>query len=178
MSNMAKAIRRNAVSHSPTITKSMIFATVLLLSLTAFVSNPVRANQAYHTQNLDLNLTKAGMLAGHPVLRAGHVINIHANGPTIGALERYLIEGAKPNARYNVVLDAFLSCGGTHLLRLNDTVLITNANGDAHGGIVISDATIDGLLDGSTRLTFGVQWSLLSGGIAAYQTVCTTVTLV
>ena len=175
---VARTPRRNAVSHAPTIAKSMIFATILLLSLTAFLSNPVSANQAYHTQNLELTLTQAGMLAGNPVLRAGHVVNIHASGPNIGAIERYLIEGAKPNTSYNVVTDVFLSCGGTHLLQLHDTVLMTNGNGDAQGGIVLSDTTLDGFVDGGTSLTLGVQWSLLSGGIAAYQTVCTTVTLV
>ena len=156
----------------------MIFGTILLLSLTAFLSKPVSANQAYHTQNLELTLTQAGMLAGNPVLRAGHVANIHASGPNIGAIERYLIEGAKPNTSYNVVTDVFLTCGGTHLLQLNDAVLMTNANGDAQAGKVISDTFIDGFLNGATSLTFGVQWSFLSGGITAYQTACTTVTLV
>src|SRR5712692_267847 len=178
MLGVTKATRRNSVSHTPTITKSTIFATILLMSLTAFLSKPVSANQVYHTQNLELTLTQAGMLAGNPVLRAGHVVNIHASGPTIGAIERYLIEGAKPNTSYNVVADVFLSCGGTHLLQLNDTVLMTNANGDAQGGLVFSDRTLDGVVDGGSSQTIGVQWSLLSSGIAAYQTVCTTITLV
>lgn len=156
----------------------MIFLTILLLTFGTFFAKPVSANQVYHTQNLDLTLTAAGMLAGHPVLRAGHVINIHANGPVIGALERYLIEGAKSDTAYQVKAHVFTSCGGSLVLTLDDTTLMTDTNGNAHGGIVISDSTIDGLLGSASTLTFGVQWVLISEGTTAYQTVCTTVTLI
>lgn len=152
--------------------------TMLLLSLGIFLAKPVSANQVYHTQNLELTLTQAGMLAGHPVLRAGHVINIHANGPVVGAIERYLIEGAKPDTAYQVKAPVFTSCGGSLLLTLNDTTLMTDSNGDAHGGIVISDSFIDGFLGSASSLTFGVQWTLISEGITAYQTTCTTVTII
>ena len=39
------------------------------------------------------------------MLRSGQVVDIHANGPQIGALERYEINGARANTSYEVKLE-------------------------------------------------------------------------
>jgi len=61
----------------------------------------------------------------------------HANGPQIGALERYLINGAAPNTRYQVVLMVFENdCAGDFFLQLPTVILAADKHGNAHGGFV------------------------------------------
>jgi hypothetical protein len=81
-------------------------------------STGVRADQDFHTERLPLTLTAEGAETDppHPALRSGHVVDIHANGPQIGALERYLINGARANSSYKVVLEVFAGdCDGAEL---------------------------------------------------------------
>ncbi len=91
-------------------------AFALLLTL----STSVVADQVYHSERLPFTLTDAGAFVGHPELRSGQVVNIHPNGPVNGALERYMINGAKPNTSYQVVLQVFnsTSCDGDLALLL------------------------------------------------------------
>lgn len=56
----------------------------------------VLADQSYYTERLPLLA-----VADHP-LRNGMVVNIHPNGPVNGALEEYVLNGAKPNTEYGV----------------------------------------------------------------------------
>ncbi len=152
--------------------KAIKLLLLLLGSLLLFVS-PVSADQVYHSQRLELSLTSDGAAAGHPRLIAGQVVNIHANGPVIGAIERYMINGAKPNTNYQVILHISASCGGTLLLLFPSVTLTTNNTGFAEGGNVIS-ASFLAQFSGNT---FGVTWTLVSNGIIAYQTACTAVTI-
>ena len=65
------------------------------------------ADKDFHTQRLTFSLTPEGadIIPPHPVLRSGQVVDIHANGPQIGALERYEINGARANTSYEVKLE-------------------------------------------------------------------------
>lgn len=153
-----------------------IVFTVLLgaLVLTGVFASTTFADRVYHSERLKFALTPAGDASDHPELRSGQVVNIHPNGPVNGALERYMVNGAKPNTTYDVVLEAFADgCDGEPALRLITATLETNAQGVAH-----ADArfTPDDLAPFSGA-TVSARWTLTAGGVAAYQTSCTTVTI-
>ena len=147
----------------------VLFSSLALVLTTATV---VLADQVYHSERLDFTLTADGQKAGHPTLRDGHVVNIHPNGPVNGAIERYMINGAKPETSYNVNLSAFAGgCGGNPLFELTTTVLKTDKNGNAHGEKIFTPVDLAGL----SGRTVGANWTLVSGGVDAYKTICTTV---
>src|SRR6266498_1721276 len=94
------------------------------------------ADQLFHTVRLSLVLTPDGAAAGHPALRSGHIVDIHPNGPVNGAHERYLLNGAKPNTAYDVVLRVFDgNCAGapSGFDRLRTVTLTTDQHGNAQG---------------------------------------------
>lgn len=142
------------------------------LSLIGAFTSGASADQVYHTERLDFALTAAGAAAGHPQLRSGQVVNIHPDGPVNGALERYMISGAKPNTGYDVGLEAFLGgCEGPLVLTMTTASLQTGGNGTAVGNASFSAEDLAPF----SGLTVGVQWTLSSAGVDAYQTACTTV---
>jgi hypothetical protein len=132
------------------------------------------ADQLFHTVRLPFVLTPDGALAGHPVLRSGHVVDIHPNGPVNGAHERYQLNGAKPNTAYEVVLRVFTdNCGGTpsSLDRLQTVTLTTDQHGDAQGKFDFPAGP-----PRSKPLFVGVRWTLVDpNGVVAYETDCITV---
>jgi hypothetical protein len=140
-------------------------------------STGVRADQDFHTERLPLTLTAEGAETDppHPALRSGHVVDIHANGPQIGALERYMINGARANSSYEVVLEVFAGdCDGAELDPVTTTTLETNRQGNAHGGFVFSAADLVPF----QGAIIGVQWTLVDEeGIIAYETPCIVVTV-
>jgi len=143
-----------------------VFALVLT-PLTAVV-----ADQTFHSQRLSFALTTFGALAGHPELRSGQVVDIHANGPQIGALERYLINGAKPTTRYQVILHLLDGgCAGDPIALVHTTTLETDAHGDAHGQVVFTAAQLAPF----AGMVFGVRWTLVADDLIAYQTACIVV---
>lgn len=146
-----------------------------ILSLTLTLTTSGFADQDFHTARLPFVLTPEGELAGHPELRSGHVVDIHANGPQIGALERYMINGAKPNTRYQVVLLVFEDdCGGDFLFPIPTVILATNKHGNAHGKVVFTPEDLAGVSNSS----FGIQWTLEDeDGVVAYETECILVTV-
>lgn len=153
-----------------------ILAVPILLAL--LVSTTVLADRAYHSERLDFTLTAAGDADGHPELRHGQVVNIHPNGPVVGALERYMVSGAMPNTIYKVRLDVFgivdeLGCDGTLDLQLPTGELETNGGGVGHHQAFFGPTDIGGF----SGLTLGVIWNLEAGGVDAYNTACTTVVI-
>ena len=153
---------------------------LLLSAALAFIllasASPVLADQSNHTTRLTLGLTPAGEAAGHPALRAGQVVNIHANGPVIFAIEDYLLNGAKPVTSYAVVLGFYAgSCGGDFAFPFpNGVTLTTNANGDAHGQARITPEQVASF--GLHNTDWGIAWMFVDGdGVTAYSTTCTNV---
>ena len=143
------------------------------------------ADQSYHTEQLALH-----PVGGEP-LHTGFVINIHANGPEIYALERYVLVGARPNTTYQVYLLLFrdttdcsanlvdLAGGGrgipTQQLQTNG-----EGNGEAHFVIPPEIPTALGLrpAPGNPPRQHGVEWQVRivdehgSVGQVAYETDC------
>src|SRR5262249_2932173 len=138
----------------------------------SLLSSVAPADSTFHTRRLALTTT--GALADHPELRSGQVVDIHTNGPQIGALERYMVNGAKANTSYVVTLLLFeVGCGGASAWVLTTTTLETNTQGNAHGQQVFTAEELAPF----AGLVFGIRWTLVSGGVAAYQTSCITVAI-
>lgn len=134
------------------------------------------ADHNFHTERVPLFLEDgADAVPPHPPLRSGHVVDIHANGPQIGALERYMINGARANTLYDVVLEPLTDdCGGDPIEPIMTITLETNKHGNAHGGFVFSAEDLEPF----SGAAFGVRWTLVDvDGIIAYATPCILVTV-
>ena len=152
---------------------------LLCLVLALLVSAPpVFADQSFHSTRLPLALTAAGQTAGHPELRAGHVVDIHTNGPVVYAMEEYLLNGAKPDTDYQVVLHFYMNTactpGGLFDFILPGVTLTTDSLGNANGRARSTPADILEILHNTD---WGITWTFESGGVAAYITPCAHVHL-
>ena len=158
--------------------RSGIF-TVIGMCGAALVAAPIAsADQTYHSERLDFKLTVAGAGAGHPTLRSGQVVNIHPNGAVNGALERYMINGAKPNTSYRVEILIFANgdsqCLGDLAFFVPTDTLNTNRQGSAHGQGHFSRAELVPF----KGAVLPVKWSLLDNNdVSAYESRCTIVTV-
>jgi hypothetical protein len=102
-------------------------------------------------------------------------VNIHTSGPVNFAIEDYMINGAKPNTAYDIVLLLFAgSCSGPLAFPFaNGVVLTTDAHGDAHGQAKITPEDVAAF--GLHNTDWGISWSLIADGVAAYTTDCSQV---
>lgn len=119
------------------------------------------ADSAYHTERLAFEPV-TGSETG-----SGMVVNIHANGPEIGALERYQLKNAQPNTEYEV----WLVVAGEDFMPTATIVTDRHGNGHAKAGFSAAD------LAPFSGAVLPVQWVLRSGDGDAYATDVTTVTL-
>ena len=128
------------------------------------------ADKAYHSQHIALD-----PVGGAP-LRNGFVQNIHANGPKIYAHEIYRVNGAAPNASYEVHLFAYpldTTCSVAPA-DFGFTTLETNraGNGRADRFFKVSDVPSE-----IRNATHGVRWQVTLNGVVVYETGCNAVTL-
>ncbi len=153
------------------VVRVIVVAMVVFLSL----SMPVLADQTYHSENLPLSLTPQGSAAGEPQLQAGHVVNIHTQGPVNFAIEDYMLNSAKPNTTYRVVLSVQGGgCGGPFLFLFpNGATVMTDAQGNGHNQLKITPAQVAAL--GLHGAHLGITWLMVDGPIAAYSTPCSDV---
>ena len=130
---------------------------------------PASADQAFHTQRIPLS-----PVADAP-LRSGAVIDVHAQGPTVYAQERYLLVGAQAQTTYQVTLLVYGDPGCTALLfPVPTATMTTNAAGNAHGKATFSPQDVQGL----PRTTYYLVWQVsVQGGGVAYRTGCVPVVL-
>lgn len=157
---------------------SGIFTTLGMCATIVLGTPNASADQTYHTERLDLQLTQAGAGAGHPALRSGQVVNIHPNGAINGAIERYMINGAKPNTRYHVEILVFdgadKQCLGDSIFFVPTATMTTNAQGSAHGQGHFSRANLVPF----KGAVLPVNWSLRDdNSVSAYETRCTVVSV-
>lgn len=134
---------------------AIVVASVLLVGF-----QTARADSAYHTERLEL--TPVG-----PETGSGQVINIHANGPVVGALERYQIKKAMPNTSY----DVWLVVGGEDF-EVTATIE-TDAHGNGHAKARFSAADLAPF----SGAVLPVRWELRIGEVVAYETATTIVTI-
>jgi hypothetical protein len=141
-----------------------------------FLSASVFADQSFHTVRLPLVLTAGGQGAGFPQLTSGQVVDIHANGPTVYAIERYMINGAPPDTSLQVADVAWIGgCPSSYPplssanIVLPTVLLTTDSNGFAQGGITITPSLITEF--GLHGVTLGIIWTLTSDSrIVVYST--------
>ena len=119
-----------------------------------------QADSVYHTERLEF--TPTGVETG-----SGQVVNIHANGPVVGALERYQLKKAMPNTTYVV----WLVVGGADFLPTATIETDRHGNGQAKARFSADD------LAPFSGAVLPVKWELRVEGITAYETATTIVTL-
>lgn len=158
--------------------RSKFFKIVGICGAVLVGSSSASADQTYHSERLDFKLTVAGATAGHPALRSGQVVNIHPNGAVNGALERYMINGAKPSTSYQVEILIFApgdsQCSGDLAFFVPTAILNTNKLGSAHGQGHFSRADLVPF----KGAVLPVKWALLDNNkVEAYASRCTIVSI-
>lgn len=146
---------------------SIVAVAALVTSLALAV--PASADQAFHTQRIPLS-----PVADAP-LKSGAVIDIHTQGPTIYAQERYILVGAEVETTYLVTLLVYSDPGCAALLfPIPTATMTTNAAGNAHGKATFYPQDVEGL----PRVTYYIDWQIRAqGGAVAYRTGCIPVML-
>jgi hypothetical protein len=145
---------------------------IVVLWVAALVLGPsptAQADQAFHTTQYPLSSVADGSVHGW-------VIDIHAQGPTIYAQERYLLRDVTPGQTYVMNLYAYSDPACTDLVvPVPGTATMTaTAAGIAHGATTFVPAAVEGL----PRTTYYLRWQVTdSTGAVAYQTPCVPVAL-
>ena len=147
-------------SRTGTRSIGVLLASSLLFTLVVGVG-VASADDVYHTERLELAPVGQGETG------SGMVVNIHANGPVVGALERYQIKKAQPNTEYVV----WLVVGGEDFMPTAS--IVTDRNGNGHGKARFSAADLAPF----SGAVFPVKWVLRNAGEDAYETPTTIVTL-
>jgi hypothetical protein len=128
------------------------------------------ADDVYHSEHMPLTPV------GTAPLRTGFVENIHADGPMVYAQEVYVLNGALPDADFEVHLLAYPfdpACAGT-AVGFGFTTLTTNGAGNGRAKRLIRPADVPAELRDATH---GVRWEVRAGGVTMYATACTAVPL-
>jgi len=129
----------------------------------ALVSAAV-ADDVYHSEHMPLTPV------GPAPLRTGFVENIHADGPRVYAQEVYVLNGALPDADFDVHLLAYPfdpACAGA-AADFGFTTLTTNRAGNGRAKRLIRPADVPAELRGATH---GIRWEVRAGSATVYATV-------
>ena len=129
----------------------MQWLTLVVLTLVVLApSAPAFADQSYHS-------THAPLLTAGGAVTQGSVVNIHPNGPVLGAIERYHIVGATPNTSYCVYWEVVgFGIIPSGLDFAHPFQLTTNTAGNATGQLQIPRSFQ--LANGFTDTTITVRW--------------------
>jgi hypothetical protein len=135
----------------------------------AALALPAAADAVYHSGHIPF------APVGEAPLRSGFVENIHANGPNVFAHEQYLVNGAEPNATYDVVLTISIgdpTCTSPSFA-ITTATITTDAAGNGTANHVFTPADAASL----RGLLLGGMWQLVEGGTVVYATGCEAVQL-
>jgi hypothetical protein len=150
--------------------RSAMYLALVCLALSA---GPAAADSVYHTERLALE--PVGGAQG-----TGMVVNIHPNGPTVFAAERYALRGAEANASYTVwlVIDAtaLTGCDFPGLTIPMKADLRTNAAGNGTSPADFFFAP-EGIPPCLRDRSFPIHWEVTLGGALTHETDATIVTL-
>lgn len=156
----------------PKFIKGM-FAAMCVLGLLAVMVSIAAADDVYPSDHIPFNPV------GDQPLRSGFVENIHADGPQLYAIERYVLNGATPNTEFYIKPLVYLENAGCTAglipFPIENTVS-TNHVGNGTTLVTLPPAAAAGL-DG---LTINVRWQLVVGapdGPVAYETDCAVIVL-
>jgi hypothetical protein len=166
------------LTHTPSHThrfrpRRLLWLTGSAMAVAAIAPTPAAADSVYHSEHLDFAAT------GGAPLRSGFVENIKAQGPRVYAHEIFVLNGAAPRTTYSVTRDLFFDNPGCDPLDVGSifhqgvATLRTNASGNARGDAFVKPGDVDGFAG-----VHGVTWTVrTAGGVIAYTTTCTAVTL-
>lgn len=144
----------------------IIFIVAAICSVTCAVPAAF-GDSTYHSGHIELRA-----LPGVP-LRSGFVENIHPNGPQYFAHERYVLNGAIPNASLQATLHIYATsdCTGG-FFPFPTVVLHTNGqgNGEANEDLALADVPPQ-----NHNQTLWITWNLGDPTAPAYVTDCTRV---
>jgi hypothetical protein len=148
--------------------KSLSILAGLALGAALIAVPAALADQVFHTSHAAVHA-----VAGAP-LKSGFVNDIHTNGNVNSAHEEYHLNGAQPNATYQVQLLIYAdqSCTGTPFLVVPTAQLTTNGVGNGN-----ADATFPAGPPNNPPLHVGIVWQFLAGGAAVYATDCVPVSV-
>jgi hypothetical protein len=134
------------------------------------VASTAAADQFFHTTHAALT-----PIGGAP-LQSGFVNDIHTQGPTITAQERYVLNGAMPNTTYSVALHisfADPTCTVTNFV-YPTTTFTTNASGNGEAGFTFYTPKPP---PPPSPQQWYIRWVVSSGGVPQYQTDCIPVVI-
>lgn len=146
-----------------------LLAAAISAAAVAVAAPLAAADAVYHSRQISLN-----PIGGAPI-RSGFVENIHADGPRVYAHELYVLDGAEPDATYQVTILLYPfdpSCAST-AVPIPTASFRTNTAGDGLGEFVFHPADVPSALKGATH---GIEWVVTSGS-STYRTDCSSVTL-
>ena len=154
-----------------TLWRRGLLAIALAVLAVGSLAPVARADSSFHSERIPLM-----SVSGTP-LQSGFVVDIHTNGPTVYALERYVLNGAEPNTTYSVVSQVYLdpTCGSNFFGAIPDATLQTNVAGNGEASNIIRPDLITEF--GLHNTTLGIVWQVWSGETLAYQTSCISVPL-
>lgn len=140
------------------------------VAIGAGFTSTAAADQYFHTSHADVS-----SIGGAP-LQSGFVNDIHTNGATISAQERYVLNGAEPNTTYTVSLNIFSDSTCTTLVRSVPTeTFTTNAAGNGEAGHTFAQTAPWPPETPPTLRTVYIQWVFSSEGVPQYATDCVPV---
>lgn len=137
-----------------------VLSTGVVLAMLFVGLGSAQADSTYHTERLVLD--PVGTETG-----SGQVVNIHPNGPVVGAQERYQLKNAQPDTGYQV----WLVVDGADFMQT--ATIVTDRNGNGHAKARFSAADIAPF----SGAVLSVRWELRTASGVAYATEATTVTL-
>ncbi len=140
-------------------TRVSVFVAVLALGPALTAS----ADSVYHSERLEFVGANADF--------HGQVINIHPNGVVNGALERYQVIGAAPQTSYDVWIQVCINEGFADFIRTSG--IFTDRQGNGHARAKFTPAQLAPF----SGATISIRWVLKTGGVIAYTTACTVVTI-
>lgn len=116
-----------------------------------------------------------GAVDGSP-LRRGFVERLAAEGRSVFARERYVLEGAVPDQAFEVRLLVHLfdpTCSNKPVA-FTSTRLVTDSVGDGSAGLTVRTEDVPPAVRG---VRHGVRWEIRSGETVLYRTECTPLEL-
>lgn len=142
----------------------------LALAMLPLVASTAAADQFFHTSHAELTPI------GAAPLRSGFVNDIHTNGVTIAAQERYQLNGAMPNTTYSVALLISFTdptCTVVNLV-FQTSAFTTNKSGNGEAGFTFYQTSPP---PPPNPQQIYIRWVVSSGGVPQYQTACVPVTI-
>jgi hypothetical protein len=137
-------------------------------AVVALFASTAAADQYFHTSHADVF-----SIGGAP-LHSGFVNDIHTNGSTISAQERYQLNGAEPNTTYTVALhisNTDPTC--TVVNRVFPTATFTtNAAGNGEAGHTFLQTGPWPPVTPPTTRTVYIRWVFTSAAGPQYETGC------